>query len=52
MKKVVNTTVRNLKDLKEQSKMMEVMKTNKQVKEDGEIPDPIQYESFKKESSN
>ncbi|WP_226529683.1 hypothetical protein [Metabacillus niabensis] len=51
MKKVVNTMVRNQKDLEEQSKMMEKMQTNKQVKEDGKIPDPIQYETNSKESS-
>ncbi len=52
MKKVVNTMIRNQKDLEEQSKMMEKMKTNKQVKENGEIPDPIQYETNNSKESS
>ncbi|WP_078435457.1 hypothetical protein [Metabacillus halosaccharovorans] len=52
MKKVVNTMIRNQKDLEEQSEMMEKMKTNKQVKENGKIPDPIQYETNNRKESS
>lgn len=35
--------IRNMDDLKKQSKDMENMKTNKEVKQEGKSPDPIQY---------
>ena len=52
MRKDVNTMIRHIEDLKEQSKMMEKMKTNKQVEEEGKSPDPTQYENNEKESSH
>ncbi|WP_158638624.1 hypothetical protein [Metabacillus litoralis] len=47
MKKIENTMVRNMKDLKEQSKIMENMSTNQQIKQSEQKPDPIQYTSKK-----
>ncbi|MBM7604344.1 hypothetical protein JOC75_002317 [Metabacillus crassostreae] len=47
MSKRKNTMVRDMKDLKKQSKIMENMKTNKQVKQGGKLPDPIQYKHTK-----
>lgn len=38
-----NTMIRNMEDLKKQSKIMEQMKTNKQIKKTGKQPDPVQY---------
>ncbi|MCM3162112.1 hypothetical protein [Metabacillus litoralis] len=40
MKKTVNTMIRNMDDLKKQSKDMENMKTNKEVKQEGKSPIP------------
>ncbi len=42
--------IRNMDDLKKQSKDMENMKTNKEVKQEGKSPDPIQY--VKKNTKN
>jgi hypothetical protein len=50
MKKSLNTMIRNMDDLKKQSKVMENMKTNKEVKQEGKSPDPIQY--VKKNTKN
>lgn len=47
MSKKENTMVRDMQDLKKQSKIMENMKTNKQVKQGGKLPDPIQYKHTK-----
>ncbi|WP_273122943.1 hypothetical protein ACNRWW_03735 [Metabacillus sp. HB246100] len=38
-----NTMIRNMEDLKKQSKVMEQMKTNKEIKKTGKQPDPVQY---------
>ncbi|WP_226670904.1 hypothetical protein [Metabacillus litoralis] len=45
MSKKQNTMIRNMNDLKKQSKEMDNMKTNKQVKQSGKKPDPIQYKN-------
>ncbi|WP_180850311.1 MULTISPECIES: hypothetical protein [Bacillaceae] len=41
------TMVRNMKDLVEHSKIMEHMKTNKEVEKSGKKPDPAQHEEDK-----
>ncbi|QNG59936.1 hypothetical protein H4O14_19605 [Bacillus sp. PAMC26568] len=45
------TMVRNMKDLVEHSKIMEHMKTNKEVEKSGKKPDPAQHEEDKKKLS-
>lgn len=47
MSKKESTMIRDMKDLKAHSKIMENMKTNKQVKQSGKEPDPIQYKNTK-----
>ncbi len=41
------TMVRNMKDLVKHSKIMEHMKTNKEVEKSGKQPDPAQHEDTK-----
>ncbi|WP_077212091.1 hypothetical protein [Bacillus dakarensis] len=41
--RINNTMVEGMSDAKELGKEMEVLKTNKEVKKDGHIPDPIQH---------
>jgi hypothetical protein len=43
-----NTMIRDSKDLKEQSKIVEKMSTNQDVKKNGKTPDPIQYKEIKR----
>ncbi|MBD1382325.1 hypothetical protein [Metabacillus arenae] len=42
-----NTMIRNMKDLHEQSKMMEHMRTNQELEKDGKDPDPKQHKEEK-----
>ncbi|MCL6571544.1 MAG: hypothetical protein K6T88_07645 [Bacillus sp. (in: Bacteria)] len=42
-----SSMVQNEEEMKRLGKEMESMKTNKDVSEDGEIPDPVQYEEEK-----
>ncbi|WP_185806968.1 hypothetical protein [Bacillus sp. HMF5848] len=46
--KLNGTMVNNEKELKQQSKIMEHMPTNKEVKEEGKHPDPAQKHDEKR----
>ena len=41
------TMVRDMKDLVEHSKIMEHMKTNKELEKEGKRPDPVQHKEDK-----
>lgn len=41
--RINNTMVEGMSDAKELGKEMEALKTNKEVKKNGKIPDPIQH---------
>ncbi|MBY0121793.1 hypothetical protein [Bacillus sp. S/N-304-OC-R1] len=51
MERINGTMVRNLKEMKENGKVMESMKTNQQINEEGMEPDPKQENVSNKNSS-
>lgn len=52
MERINGTMVRNLKEMKESGKIMERMKTNQQIKEEGLEPDPKQEHAPNKINSS